>query len=60
MNLLAIERSRRFGIDLVGPGNDVFGDFGRIGVPFTVIVLAVSVVRCRAAAAGLAGRGAMR
>ena len=29
---------------VVGPGNYVFGDFVRIGVPFTVIVLAVSVI----------------
>ena len=28
---------------VVGPGNYAFGDFVRIGVPFTVVVLAVSV-----------------
>ena len=29
---------------VVGPGNYAFGDFVRIGVPFTVIVLVVSVI----------------
>ena len=29
---------------VLGPGNYVFGDFVRVGVPFTVIVLAVSMV----------------
>ena len=29
---------------VVGPGNYAFGDFVRVGVPFTVVVLAVSVL----------------
>lgn len=29
---------------VVGPGNYVFGDFVRIGVPFSLLVLAVSVL----------------
>ena len=29
---------------VVGPGNYSFGDFVRVGVPLTVIVMAVSVV----------------
>jgi len=29
---------------VVGPGNYAFGDFVRVGVPFTLIVLAVTVV----------------
>ena len=29
---------------VVGPGNYAFGDFVKIGVPFTVVVMAVSVV----------------
>jgi di/tricarboxylate transporter len=29
---------------VVGPGNYVFADFVRIGVPFTVVVLVVSVI----------------
>jgi di/tricarboxylate transporter len=28
----------------VGPGNYTFGDFVRIGVPFSVVVLIVSVL----------------
>ena len=28
---------------VVGPGNYVFGDFVRIGVPFSLLVLVVSV-----------------
>ena len=29
---------------VVGPGNYAFGDFVRVGVPFTVVVLIVSVL----------------
>ena len=29
---------------VVGPGNYAFGDFVRIGVPFTLVVMAVSVI----------------
>ena len=39
---------------VVGPGNYAFGDFVRVGVPFSVIVLVVSVSGALAAAAALA------
>ena len=29
---------------VVGPGNYAFGDFVRVGVPFTLVVMVVSIV----------------